>query len=443
MNVKKSLWTIVALLIILLSACQPGGAPETQTPGMQQQAEVRPIVSATGKIVPQQETVLSVTTGGVVAEVLVHEGDSVEEGQLLVKLQGKEQLQAAISAAEFELVSAEKDLEALDKDTDLIAAQSLRAAEEAERALEDLRTPELQDALALQAIADAQKAVDSAERRARILKTTADQATIDEAKAQLVFAKDALDKARDDYEPYANKPEDNLARANLLIKFSAAQQRYDAAVRKLNALQGTANDVDISVAEAELATAKAQLIEAQRDWERVQDGPNPGDIALLEAQIKTSQKDYEIYSQGPDPDEVTLAQARVANAKDQLAAAEAALRDLELRAPFSGVVSRLNVQPSQWIAMGQPVLVLAKLEEMQIETTDLNEIDVARVNVGDTAILTFDALPEVEMEGEVVRIAPMAAEGSGVNYTVVVSAADIPERLRWGMTAFVDIQVQD
>jgi multidrug efflux pump subunit AcrA (membrane-fusion protein) len=72
----------------------------------------------------------------------------------------------------------------------------------------------------------------------------------------------------------------------------------------------------------------------------------------------------------------------------------------------------------------------------------LNEIDVARIKVGDTALVTFDALPGVSLTGKVSRIAPKAAEGAGVNYTVWVDLAEIPENLRWGMTAFVDIEVE-
>ena len=67
-------------------------------------------------------------------------------------------------------------------------------------------------------------------------------------------------------------------------------------------------------------------------------------------------------------------------------------------------------------APGLPVLLLADLENLQVETTDLGEIDVAQIVVGDTAIVTFDALPELVLEGTVVSIAPKAAPGSGVDY---------------------------
>jgi HlyD family secretion protein len=357
-------------------------------------------------------------------------------------LEGTEQLQAAVSAAQFELANAQYALDALYKDTDLLAAQALQTKDKAEKDLEDLLDQELQQALALQAIADAKKAVEDTDRRYRTVISAADDADIDAQKAQVVLARDALDKAEEDFEPYEEKPEDNLVRANFQAKLAAAQQVYDAAVRKLNALEGTGSEADIAVAEANLATAQAQVIEAEREWERVKEGPNQADVALLEAQISAADRDYQIYKDGPDPDDVAVAEARLENAKAQLAAAESALADLELLAPFSGVVSEIHINPSEWVSPGQPVLLLADLEHLQIETTDLGEIDVAQIQVGDVATITFDALPDVVISGVIQSIAPKAAAGSGVNYTVVLEMDEIPAALRWGMTAFVDIELE-
>ncbi len=109
--------------------------------------------------------------------------------------------------------------------------------------------------------------------------------------------------------------------------------------------------------------------------------------------------------------------------------------------PSTGVVSELYVHASEWIAPGQAVLLLADLGNLRVETTDLNEIDVARIEVGDKVSVTFDALPDKVVSGTVTRIATKAGEGSGVNYPVVIELDEIPDNLRWGMTAFVDIQV--
>lgn len=432
--------TIITLgLVIGLTACS-SAAEDTTTPEVIAPS-LNPIVSATGVVVPEQEALLSVSAGGVVEDVLVSKGDQVSTGQVLVRLEGTEQQAAAVSAAALELANARYALDKLHQDTDLLAAQALRSAETAEKALEDLNNPELQEALALQAVAEAQKAVDMTERNARYSRSPASQADIDAQKAQVVLAKDALDKANEDFEPHANKPEDNLTRAHFLARQAAAQKAYDDAVRRLNAMQGTSSEVDINVAEAEYITAQAALIQAQRDLERVLDGPDPGEIALLEAQIDKGKRDFEIYDAGPDPDDVALAEARIENAQAQLAAAEGLLSDLELKAPFDGVISAVNVNASEWVAPGSPVLLIGDLNNLQVKTTDLSEIDVARIAIGDQVVVTFDALPDLVLAGSVISIAPKADEGAGVNFPVTIELSEIPGALRWGMTAFVDIDV--
>lgn len=433
--------TLPALcLIFILSACTTS-VDGTETPEPVA-FDYTPIVSASGIIVPEREALLSVSAGGVVENVLVSKGDQVTVGQVLVHLEGTEQQLAAISAAELALANAQFAFDALYKDTDLLAAQALRSAENAEQTLEDLNNTELQQALALQAVADAQKAVDTTDRHTRYLQSTASQADINAQKAQVVIARDVLEKAEEDFEPYAGKPENNLSRANYQSRLAAAQQTYDAAVRKLNALEGTGSQVDIKVAEADYLTAQASLLQAERDLESVMEGPDPGEVALLEAQIEKGDRDHQTYSEGPDPDDIALAEARISNAEAQLLSAQAILADLELTAPFDGVVAEVHINPSEWVAPGSPVLRIADLGHLQVETTDLGEIDVAQIIVGDTAIVTFDALPDLVLEGTVITIAPKAAEGSGVNYPVILELSEIPPALRWGMTAFVDIELE-
>ena len=448
---RKSKLRILTLIIVsmtlILGACdslpQPPGAAEEATASPEPAAvDYTPIVSATGEVVPKQEALLSVSAGGVVEDVLVSKGDKVKAGDLLVQLEGTEQQLAAISAAELELANAQFALQKLYKDTNLLAAQALQSAESAERALEDLNNQELQQALAMQAVADAQKAIDRTERNVRYLQEPASQADIDAQRARVVIARDALEKAQSDFEPYAGKPEDNLTRANYQAKLAAAQQYYDAEVRQLNAMEGTGSEVDINVAEADYLTAQASLLQAERDLERVMEGPDAGEVALLEAQIEKGYRDFETYSNGPDPDDVAQAEARIANAENQLTAAKETLADLELLAPFDGVIAAVHINPSEWVAPGSPVLLIADLDNLQVETTDLGEIDVAQILEGDVAIVTFDALPDLVLEGTVVSIAPKAAEGSGVNFPVILELNEIPPELRWGMTAFVDIELE-
>lgn len=392
---KKWKFSILVVLILLgaqlVSGCQ--GSTVTPTAETVSDEGFTPVVSATGVVVPEQWTTLSVASPGSVSKLLVSEDEKVSTEQVLLKLDGEDQLQAAISAANFELVSAQEALDALYKN------------------------PEKRAALAAQGIVDAQRAIDDAKKRLDNLISDADPDDIDQARASVVLAKDQLDKALEDFAPFEKKPEDNLTRAVLLSRVAQTRDLYEAAVRRFNNLVGDANALDMQEAQSDLALAEAQLVTAQRD--------------------------YEILKAGPDPDNVAMAEARLASAKDQLSAAQAALKDLELRAPFDGTISEVNVRQNEWVVPGQPLMLLADLSNMQVETTDLNEIDVAQVDVGDPVTVTFDALPGIEVEGEVVEISPKSSTGAGVNYKVLVKLAEIPPQLRWGMTAFVDIAVDE
>jgi HlyD family secretion protein len=76
-------------------------------------------------------------------------------------------------------------------------------------------------------------------------------------------------------------------------------------------MQGTASANDIAIQEANLATAQAQLLDAQREWERIKDGTSPADIALLEAQLADAKREHEKVKDGPDPADIAMAEARV------------------------------------------------------------------------------------------------------------------------------------
>ena len=385
-------FTLIAILATFLASC--GSADETTTgPALPLESSNTfiALASATGKVVPAEWATLSIASGGIVAE-LEHENAQVSRGDVLLVLDGGEAASAAVAAASLDLVLAEQALQALTENAVLSSAE------------------------AQQAVADARDAVRDAERVINNLEFGSKQTDIDQAFANLVLAEDKLDDAREDYEPYANKPETNLERARYLSLLAQSQADYDDAVRLYNNLRGDANEIDLDQALADLAVAQAQL--------------------------EVANADLEDRADGPDPDLAEQAIARVENAQAQLAAAQAAFDDLALEAPFDGTVSAVYVRISEWVTPGQPVILIGDLNQLQVETTDLNEIDVARISIGNAATITFDALPDVVVNGTVSSISTKATEGTGVNYKVIIELETIPSGLRWDMTAFVDIETE-
>jgi HlyD family secretion protein len=390
---------ILAILIILialtLSGC--GGNEEANANAATQQEglfeDFTPIVSATGKVVPKDWASLSMPTGGVVDELSVEENDTVKAGTVLLVLSGSEQMEAAVTAARLELISAQQALD------DLLLNSEVTAAE------------------AQQEVARANNEVRDAEVTVRSLKHPGTKEEVNAAYARLILAADNLDKAENLYRRVKDKPKDNLKRAAAEVALDAARDAYNAALRSYNYVSGSANEYDIAIGEADLVWAQAMAVRAQAELEKIGDGP--------------------------DPDALAIAQARLNNAQAQYDSASSALEDIQLKAPFNGTVSQIFVRENEWVTPGTPVIMFGDLTHLQVETTDLNETDVTRIGVGSQATITFDALPEIVTDATVVSIASKSSPGSGVNYTVILEFDETPAGLLWDMTAFVDITVDE
>ena len=95
-------------------------------------------------------------------------------------------------------------------------------------------------------------------------------------------------------------------------------------------------------------------------------------------------------------------------------------------------------------AWATPAMLLGDLSALTVETDDLSEVNVTRIALGQSVKITVDALSGKAFTGKVQRIAPSSTTKRGdVTYTVSIALDQgIKDGLRWGMTAFVDINVK-
>ena len=134
------------------------------------------------------------------------------------------------------------------------------------------------------------------------------------------------------------------------------------------------------------------------------------------------------------------AEERLKLAAIGLAQAELALANASLRAPFAGIVTSVGPREGEVVPAGTPGVTLAKLDELQLETKDLDEVSPAKATVGQEVSVLVAALEKKALKGRVTAIAPQPTltQSGDVNYTVkVVLTEPVPE-LRWGMTAKID-----
>jgi multidrug resistance efflux pump len=138
---------------------------------------------------------------------------------------------------------------------------------------------------------------------------------------------------------------------------------------------------------------------------------------------------------------VAQAEAGVQSATADVAEARHALARLTLVAPFAGVVSELLPEVGELVAPGVAVARLGG-NGWVVETTDLVELDVVHVAIGQPVEVTLDALPGETLRGTVIDVGRVPELILGdVTYRVRIALDDVPADLplRWGMTALVNI----
>ncbi|HUH97305.1 MAG TPA: efflux RND transporter periplasmic adaptor subunit [Anaerolineales bacterium] len=217
---------------------------------------------------------------------------------------------------------------------------------------------------------------------------------------------DKLNAARDAYEPYR------------YIYYDNKYQDLNLSDPKLYKL--ASNHVNAGALEA-----KKALDDAWAKYRRaVQWMGLETDLETAQTNLDQAQKDN--------------AGLQDASFAEDTAGTRAALANAELRAPFGGTITNLDLKLGQFAASGQPVLTIADLSNWLVKTTDLTEIDVVNVKEGQQAEITLDALPDVTLKGNVLTISQAYSEKQGdIVYEVTILLTDKNPAMRWGMTAEV------
>ncbi len=213
---------------------------------------------------------------------------------------------------------------------------------------------------------------------------------------------------RQNLDKYTNLDEANATRVSAQDRYDAALEEYNKAVYERDQLVNQTESAEKALAQADQAQKKAQ-------------------------------RELDKMSAGPNADLLAQAKLRLDSAQAQVDAAQRGLDNLELHAPFAGLVAEVKaLEPGSYVSAGQPVVLMADNTTWYVETTDLTELDVVQIQEGDEVKISVDALPDVNMSGEVVRIAQTYTEKSGdVIYKVRIRCNNPPEELRWGMTVNV------
>jgi HlyD family secretion protein len=404
-------------------------AGEVAAEAVESQSDLmQPRVLADAKVIPVRRSDLNMAATGIVQAVAIQEGDRVEAGQLLVKLDDAQQ-RVAVAQAEANLARAQANLDRIvagARSEDVAIAEAVLDAAQAayERVVNAAAPGNIKAAEAALAKAQAEYA--------RVSQGPTDEAIIT-VRANLASAEAQLNQARSAYNRIKDmsdagmRPE-SLAMQQATIALEAAQARYD--------------DLLNGATQADLASASASIRQAQAQLEMMQNSM-PSDVTAAAAQVAQAQAQLDAIKAGARSEEIAAAEADVAAATASLQQALVSLRNTELRAPFTGVVATLNANVGEQISPSLPVVQLADDTTWEIRTSDLTELDVVGITEGKRVVLTFDALPDLQLNGAVDRVRPIGQDNRGDTvYTVVVTPDRQDARLLWNMTAVVDFGVK-
>lgn len=249
------------------------------------------------------------------------------------------------------------------------------------------------------------------------------------AEAELVSAQQALDELLNS----------DTARAQAWIALRAAEDAYEKAYDYRNYLNYPIRKTRVDLVKqvtpygvVDVPKTKTYKVAATEEEIDKADA----DLNLKEAQYEDAKRTYERLVDGPDKDDLTAAQARVD-------AAQATLNLARLTAPFAGTVTEAFPLPGDQVSIGTTAFRLDDLSSLLVDV-ELSEVDINSVAVGQEVTLSFDAILEKKYEGQVIKVSQAGTVVGGVvNFTVTVELTDADELVKPGMTAAVNIVVQE
>jgi len=249
---------------------------------------------------------------------------------------------------------------------------------------------------------------------------------------------------------------------NLRGQLLQAQGQVAAARANLQRLQAGNRPQEIAQAQAQVQEVQAALRQAELNLKRNQTLFAQGAISQQDLELSLTEREQalarlqqakqvlDLRKSGFRPEEIAQAQGQLQQAQGVLQVIQSQLNDTILRAPFSGVVTRIYAEPGAFVtpttsgstvssATSSSVLALAANNQV---VAKVPESSLPQLRLGQTAKIVADAYPEQPLTGRIVQIAVQSVIEQNVNsFEVRLAVEDGQQRLRVGMNAAVTFQV--
>jgi len=401
---------VVIVLIVAIGQSQQASSGQRLAPTPPKTRLQTPATTSKGVVVPVRRAQLAFQTAGVVAKVAVNAGDRVEAGQVLAQLDNRE-LQMAVRSAEDALA----------------LQQAMLAKAKAGASPEDIAVAEAAVAVAQAGVKSAQGTLAIAQANLAKLEHSPTELDIHIAEQKVDQAKNNLWSAQTERDGIGGRVEAGVA----------GQDQLDAANARVAAMETA-----LTIARLELEQAKSGARPEELAAARAQVSQAAGQLETARAQVAEAQARLALARAGAKPVDVEVYQAQVRQAETALEQAQLRLSQAQLKAPFKGTVVAIGVREGELVNTGAPVMTLADLSELRVETTDLEEFGAATVRLGQPVHIIVNALNDKTLSGQVIAIAQqgVVANTGETLYTVTINLDQQDPELRWGMTTKLEFK---
>lgn len=186
-----------------------------------------------------------------------------------------------------------------------------------------------------------------------------------------------------------------------------------------------------------LQSSRDNKINAERQLDEIERS-HPLDLVAAEINLEEKEKSLEDLKSEPDELDIRIKKNTIRQKEDALETAQQSLDDCYILAPFDGVIADLGVEKDDSISAG--TIVASIIAQKQIAVISFNEIDVANIKVGQRATLTFDAVSDLTVSGQVMEVDVLGQVTQGVvAYEVKILLDTETEQIKSGMSVTADI----
>lgn len=447
---KKLIIAVVILVVIIIGIVVVfrKGSGQYQFVNVTQ-GSITQVVSVTGNTTPIQSLDLSFQTGGTIAEVDKNAGDSVNNGDVLVRL-NTSGLQAQLAQAQAGVASAQAQLAQLQAgptpQSVQVSQTALASAEQTLANSYDNIPDTITDGYA--------KANDAVRNQIGTFYNNPDSnnpqlsfnvnnaGVVTSAITQRVQVGQTLNSWAAEIMEFSSSTS-QLSTSTLYQALQDANTNLGVVANMLNT-DATAivdenglSDSTVATYKTDVANAITEVSGAQSDISTLSQS-----IASEEAAVAQAQAQLNVTLAGSTANDIAAQQAQVQSAQANVQSIQVNINNATLVSPIAGVVTVQNAKVGEIAVAGQTITSIISANNFEIDAY-VPETDIGKVNVGDAVNMTFDAFPGETFAGKVFYIDPAETIESGVVDYLVKTSFNTPDsRIKSGLTANLTINTQ-